>query len=51
MGVVSVVRNLLFAPDVGDPYRCGGCGTDFRVQYHVCPDCGSFGVEQQSWTD
>jgi lipopolysaccharide biosynthesis regulator YciM len=27
------------------PYRCFGCETGHDVQYHVCPDCGSYTVE------
>jgi rRNA maturation endonuclease Nob1 len=27
-------------------YRCHGCQTGFEVQYHVCPDCGSYTVER-----
>ncbi|SDM14233.1 hypothetical protein SAMN04487949_1014 [Halogranum gelatinilyticum] len=26
-------------------YRCHGCGVGFDVQYHVCPDCGSYRVD------
>ncbi|SEO38781.1 hypothetical protein SAMN04487948_102180 [Halogranum amylolyticum] len=26
-------------------YRCHGCGTEFELQYHVCPDCGGYSVE------
>jgi rubredoxin len=28
-----------------DSYVCRGCGTGFDLQYHVCPDCGSFSVD------
>jgi rRNA maturation endonuclease Nob1 len=27
-------------------YRCHGCRAGFEVQYHVCPDCGSYTVER-----
>ena len=27
------------------PYLCQGCQMGFDVQYHVCPECGSFLVE------
>lgn len=26
-------------------YVCHGCERRFEVQYHSCPDCGSFAVE------
>jgi lipopolysaccharide biosynthesis regulator YciM len=35
----------LTAPET-PPYRCHGCETGFEVQYHVCPDCGSYTVER-----
>ncbi|SEO78728.1 hypothetical protein SAMN04487948_105138 [Halogranum amylolyticum] len=36
-------------------YECERCGTRHRVQYHVCPVCGSFSVEtetrERTWVD
>ena len=28
------------------PYVCRGCEATFNVQYHVCPECGSYSVER-----
>jgi hypothetical protein len=28
-----------------DGYVCHGCERRFEVQYHSCPECGSFAVE------
>lgn len=30
-------------------YECFGCGQRFELQYHSCPDCGSFRVERTEW--
>jgi hypothetical protein len=39
------LTGLTEAPASERPYRCRGCRTGFDVQYHVCPECGSFSVE------
>lgn len=44
MTLLDRVRSAL-GGDEGGAYNCRGCGTEFDVQYHVCPVCGSFGVD------
>ncbi|QCJ47670.1 hydrogenase maturation nickel metallochaperone HypA [Haloprofundus sp. MHR1] len=29
------------------PYVCLSCETGYDVQYHVCPNCGSYAVERR----
>lgn len=31
------------------PYVCLACETPLDVQYHSCPDCGSFNVRRGKW--
>lgn len=31
------------------PYVCLACETTFEVQYHSCPDCGSFDIRRSKW--
>lgn len=33
------------------PYVCLGCGVEYDVEYHVCPNCGGFSVEHELDTD
>lgn len=32
-------------PESEAPYQCVHCRREYGVQYHVCPECGSFSVE------
>ncbi len=33
------------------PYECLGCETQFEVQHHTCPVCGSFDVRRAEWIE
>lgn len=46
--LVDAIRGLLGATGDG-PYECRACGTRLSVQYHSCPECGSYRVERASW--
>ena len=42
----------LFGDRGGDEephYVCGDCGKPLAVQYHSCPECGSFNVDRNGW--
>ncbi|WP_435319413.1 hypothetical protein [Haloarchaeobius sp. TZWSO28] len=32
-----------------ESYVCRACETDFPIQHHVCPECGSYSVERLDW--
>jgi rRNA maturation endonuclease Nob1 len=32
------------------PYECVSCDGTFSLQYHICPECGSFSVESRPET-
>ncbi|MUV90308.1 hypothetical protein GJ629_10705 [Halapricum sp. CBA1109] len=34
-----------------DPYRCVSCGQSLPVQYHSCPECGSYDIRAAKWLD
>jgi len=40
-------------PDEADvlPYLCLSCETPHPVQFHSCPDCGSYDVRRAKWVD
>jgi len=31
------------------PYMCLNCETQFDVQYHTCPVCGTYDVRRAKW--
>ncbi|CCQ34251.1 hypothetical protein HTIA_2138 [Halorhabdus tiamatea SARL4B] len=33
------------------PYICLSCETRFSVQYHACPECGSYDVRHVKWVE
>lgn len=33
------------------PYVCLSCETELPVQYHSCPECGSYDVRRAKWID
>ncbi|QSG02846.1 Uncharacterized protein AArcS_1636 [Natranaeroarchaeum sulfidigenes] len=43
------LKHYVYRSSEGEPYMCGNCGAEFDIQYHVCPECGGFGVERQHW--
>lgn len=49
--IVSTIASL-FSPDGGKkrPYECEGCLERFEIQYHSCPECGSYRVNRSSWS-
>lgn len=49
MGVVNELRTLFGTVDNQGDYQCRQCYSQFEVQYHVCPTCGSFRVESRLW--
>jgi predicted RNA-binding Zn-ribbon protein involved in translation (DUF1610 family) len=34
-----------------DPYRCVSCQQSLPVQYHSCPECGSYDIRAAKWLD
>ncbi|MFB6137250.1 MAG: 50S ribosomal protein L32 [Halobacteriaceae archaeon] len=49
--VLDRVRSFAAALATGGRghYECGACGASYAVQHHVCPECGSFTVEDGRW--
>lgn len=33
------------------PYRCVSCEQALPVQYHSCPECGSYDIRARKWLD
>ncbi|WP_233263419.1 hydrogenase maturation nickel metallochaperone HypA [Halorhabdus sp. CUG00001] len=52
MGVFDRGRFNLGSEDAETvPYLCLSCETPLPVQYHSCPECGSYDVRRAKWVD
>ncbi len=52
MGVLDrtkKVTGLAGAEETSAPYICLSCDTEFEVQHHSCPVCGSFDLRYSKW--
>jgi len=53
MGPLTAVkrrlRGVVSTRETGEEYTCQSCDARFDVQYHTCPDCGSYSVERLDW--
>ncbi len=50
VGIVHDVCSLLDSDtEAVSAYECRRCESEFDLQYHVCPDCGSYQVERTTW--
>ena len=49
MNLTGRLKHCISGSSEGEPYMCGNCGSEFDIQYHVCPECGGFNVERQHW--
>jgi rRNA maturation endonuclease Nob1 len=53
MGVLDRAKSIsgLGTGEDGDPppYICLACETEFEVQHHSCPACGSFDIRRSKW--
>ncbi|MFB6192287.1 MAG: hypothetical protein ABEI11_03080 [Haloarculaceae archaeon] len=43
----AVARAIWRGDGDARPYRCLKCDAAFDLQYHVCPECGSYSVERE----
>ncbi|MFW6018777.1 MAG: hypothetical protein ACOCPX_08140 [Halapricum sp.] len=50
MGVLERAARLAKGGET-ESYRCMSCGADLSVQYHSCPECGSYDVRAAKWID
>lgn len=50
MGVVGDIVSSLRHSNDGEPvYECHQCGSQFKLEYHQCPECESYSVERVDW--
>lgn len=48
--IVSTINRLFGqAGTQNRPYECRECLERFEVQYHSCPECGSYRVNRVTW--
>lgn len=48
--IVTTIARLLDT-NTGEelPYECKGCLERYEIQYHSCPECGSYQVDRTVW--
>lgn len=45
--VVATLVDRVRGIDADRPFECLHCGTQLDVEYYICPECGSFAVDQR----
>ena len=52
MSTLSRVKAAVTGSDSTDfhPYECKTCGTRFRRQQQVCPECGGYTLDRIDWS-
>lgn len=48
MGILEGVADRIREEAPERPYECEQCDARFEVEYHVCPECGSFSIDRRS---